>query len=70
MRIKFGIFFVVIFMSSINLNAKSATDPYECWDIADATLATYQEVSLIFKRIDTTEDENEIWNTAYDNCMN
>ena len=70
MKKTFGILFTCVFLSSTNINAKSSTDPYACWDIADATLAAYQKASLKFKRIDTREDEDEIWNTAYDNCMN
>ena len=61
---------IAFLLMSSGLSAKSTTDPYACWDIADATLAAYKSASLTFKRIDTREDEDEIWNTAYDNCMN
>ncbi|SFZ90012.1 hypothetical protein SAMN05428642_101691 [Flaviramulus basaltis] len=69
MRIKFGIFFVALFMSSINSNAKSETDPYTCWDVADDTVQDFRGHMLKLRRIATHENEYNVWEAAYDGCM-
>jgi hypothetical protein len=64
----FSVIAVVLIMSS-SLNANAVvTDSYECWDVADATVAAFQSANLKLRHIATYEQEFNVWAAAYDAC--
>ncbi|MGF1554860.1 hypothetical protein [Paucihalobacter sp.] len=52
--------------SDINFDG---SNPYACWDIADATEASFISESLERQIINTAEQEFAVWQQAYDSCM-
>ncbi|NCO63736.1 MAG: hypothetical protein GW839_00925 [Flavobacteriales bacterium] len=71
MKKKLSIIITILSISSIiNLNAKTEIkDAYTCWDVADATVDTFNEANLKMRHIATYEQQYRIWEAAYDGCM-